>query len=199
MSMSRDGLLPKKFSKVHKKYKTPSFSTITTGFVVAISALLIPSDIILDLCSMGTLFAFVLVCAGVLKLQNDPEAIHGKFKTPYLNAKFIMPALSIISILLLYIYGQDWTTNFFTYGDWNSFKDKIPMWLFFGVCLIITVLSFMKHLSLIPVLGLVFCFYMMAQIQLSSWLGFLIWLIIGLGIYFSFGYKNSKLAEKVIK
>ncbi|MGQ0828451.1 MAG: amino acid permease [Bacteroidota bacterium] len=194
MSMSRDGLLPKKFSTISKKYKTPSFSTITTGFFVAIPTLFIPSDIILDLCSMGTLFAFVVVCAGVLKLQNDPDAIHGKFRTPYLNAKFIMPALSGVSVLLLYVYGQDWLRDFFTYGSWSSFKDKIPMWLFLILCLIMSVLSFIKNLSLIPVLGLIFCFYMMAQIQLSSWLGFLIWLIIGLAIYFLFGYRNSKLA-----
>ena len=196
MSMSRDGLLPKKFSKVHPKYKTPSFATVTTGFVVAIPTLFVPSDIILDLCSMGTLFAFVLVCAGVLKLQNDPTAIRGKFRTPYLNAKFIMPALVILSCILIDIYGKVWLSNFMSYGSWDAFKDKIPMWLFLGLCVIMTILSFMKNLSLIPVLGLIFCFYMMAQIQLSSWLGFFVWLIIGLVIYFSFGYKNSKLAKE---
>ncbi len=199
MSMSRDGLLPKKFSKVHPKYKTPSFATVTTGFVVAIPTLFIPSDIILDLCSMGTLFAFVLVCAGVLKLQNDPNAIRGKFRTPYVNAKFIMPGLIALTCILIGIYGKDWLTGFLTYGSWDDFKNKIPMYLFLALCLVMTVLSFLKNLSLIPVLGLVFCFYMMAQIQLSSWLGFFVWLIIGLGIYFTFGRKNSKLAPENIK
>jgi APA family basic amino acid/polyamine antiporter len=199
MSMSRDGLLPKKFSKVHPKYKTPSFATVTTGFVVAIPTLFVPSDIILDLCSMGTLFAFVLVCAGVLKLQNDPNAIRGKFRTPYLNAKFIMPGLIVLTCVLIGVYGKNWLTNFLTYGSWDDFKNKIPMYLFLALCLIMTVLSFLKNLSLIPVLGLIFCFYMMAQIQLSSWLGFFVWLILGLGIYFTFGRKNSKLAPENIK
>lgn len=195
MSMSRDGLLPKKFAKIHPKHKTPSFATIVTGFVVAIPALFVPSDVVLDLCSMGTLFAFVLVCGGVLKLENDPEAPRGKFRTPYLNSKFIMPAFVILSCILISVYGKDWLSNFLSYGDWDLFKDKIPMWLFLVLCAIMTFLSFTKNLSLIPVLGLIFCFYMMAQIPLKSWLGFLIWLLIGLVIYFAFGFRNSKLSD----
>jgi APA family basic amino acid/polyamine antiporter len=65
MSMSRDGLLPKKFSKIHPVYKTPSFATIVVGFVVAVPSLFMNLTIVTDLCSIGTLFAFVLVCAGV--------------------------------------------------------------------------------------------------------------------------------------
>ena len=197
MSMSRDGLLPKKFSKIHPKYRTPSFATIVTGFAVAIPCLFVPSSIVLDLCSMGTLFAFVLVCAGVLKLQNAPDRPKGKFRTPYLNAKFIMPSFLILAGILLYFYGKDWMNNFCTYGDWNSFKDKIPMWLFLILTVVMTILSFLKNLSLIPVLGMIFCFYMMAQISLSSWLGFFAWLAVGLVIYFSFGMKNSKLNKAV--
>jgi amino acid transporter len=65
MSMSRDGLLPKRFSRIHPKYKTPSYATVVTGFVVAIPALFLNLTMVTDLCSIGTLFAFVLVCAGV--------------------------------------------------------------------------------------------------------------------------------------
>jgi amino acid transporter len=61
MSMSRDGLLPRIFSKIHPKYGTPSFSTILTGCVVALPALFLNLDIVLALTSIGTLFAFVLV------------------------------------------------------------------------------------------------------------------------------------------
>lgn len=68
MSMSRDGLLPKRFAKVHPKYKTPSFATIVVGFVVAVPALFMNLTMVTDLCSIGTLFAFVLVCGGVLML-----------------------------------------------------------------------------------------------------------------------------------
>ena len=192
MSMSRDGLLPKKFAKIHRKYQTPSFSTITTGFVVAIPTLFVPSNIVLDLCSMGTLFAFVLVCAGVLKLQDNPERPQGKFRTPYINGKFIMPPLLILSGVLVYIYGQVWLHDFI----YNFSGDSIPMWLFLVLCVLLTVLSILKNLSLIPVLGLIFCFYMMAQISLWSWCGFLIWLMAGLLIYFCYGFWNSKLAVK---
>lgn len=197
MSMSRDGLLPKKFSKIHKKYQTPSYATIVTGFVVAVPTLFIPSNEVLNLCSMGTLFAFVVVCAGVLNLEGNPDAPRGKFRTPYINSKFIIPALMILSTALLYIYGKDWTSDFLSYGSWDTFKNKIPMWLFLMLCATMMILSFTKNLSLIPLLGLIFCFYMMAQIPLSSWLGFLIWLVIGLVIYFSFGVKNSKLNKTV--
>lgn len=193
MSMSRDGLLPKKFSTVHKKFQTPSFSTVMVGFVVAVPTLFIPSEEVLNLCSMGTLFAFTLVCAGVLKLQNDPDRPPGKFRTPYINGKFIVPGMVILAAVLVYIYGKDWFSNFIDWQSWSNDKDKVPMYLFVGICILMAQESFRKNLSLIPVLGLIFCFYMMAQIPLSSWIGFIIWLVIGLIIYFSFGIKNSKL------
>jgi hypothetical protein len=78
-------------------------------------------------------------------------------------------------------------------SGWALFQHKIPMWLFVLTCLYLMVLAFRNNLSLIPLLGLVFCFYMMAQIPAHSWLGFFIWLALGLGIYFGYGYKNSKL------
>ena len=89
MSMSRDGLLPKKFAKIHPKFKTPSFSTIVVGFVVAVPALFMNLTMVTDLCSIGTLFAFVVVCAGVLVLQNQTDIPRGKFKTPYINLSLI--------------------------------------------------------------------------------------------------------------
>ena len=67
------------------------------------------------------------------------------------------------------------------------------MWLFAFTCLYMVVLSYRHNLSLIPILGLISCFYMMAQIPAKSWLGFSIWLVIGLVIYFGYGVKHSKL------
>lgn len=101
MSMSRDGLLPKRFSKIHPKYKTPSFATIVVGFVVAVPALFMNLTMVTDLCSIGTLFAFVLVCGGVLVLQNKPDIPRGKFKTPYANGKYFMPLFLVISLVIL--------------------------------------------------------------------------------------------------
>ncbi|MFX6315235.1 amino acid permease, partial [Acinetobacter baumannii] len=66
MSMSRDGLLPKKFASIHPKFHTPAFATIITGLLVGIPTLFVPSSLMTDLTSIGTLFAFVLVCFGVL-------------------------------------------------------------------------------------------------------------------------------------
>lgn len=60
-----------------------------------------------DLCSIGTLFAFVLVCAGVLKLETMPDAPRGKFKTPYVNSRYIMPALVILAIVLSFTYNKE--------------------------------------------------------------------------------------------
>ncbi|MGZ4049767.1 MAG: amino acid permease, partial [Bacteroidia bacterium] len=114
MSMSRDGLLPKRFSKIHPKYKTPSFATIVVGFVVAVPALFMNLTMVTDLCSIGTLFAFVLVCAGVLVLQNKPDIPRGKFKTPYINSKYIMPVLLIGTIVLSFKFNKEATISFLT-------------------------------------------------------------------------------------
>src|SRR5690606_34514748 len=111
MSMSRDGLLPKQFSKIHPKYKTPSFATIVTGFVVAIPALFLNLETVTDLCSIGTLFAFCLVCAGVLVLQ-DKDIPRGKFRIPYINGKYIMPVGVVVGFALLLMYNTDGIERF---------------------------------------------------------------------------------------
>jgi APA family basic amino acid/polyamine antiporter len=262
MSMSRDGLLPKKFSKIHPVYKTPSFATIVVGFVVAVPSLFMNLTIVTDLCSIGTLFAFVLVCAGVLVLQNKPN-IQRKFKIPYANSKYIVPVVfaAVIAIgftlyrtettafisneakvqePIIFITSLDKTelatvqaeikqdqnaaavieknidTEAFLNGltaeqykafvdkskvnndkkfesGWALFKHKIPMWIFFVLCLLITYQCIVKNLSLIPVLGLLSCLYMMCELGISNWIGFGIWLVIGLVVYFLYGFKHSKL------
>jgi basic amino acid/polyamine antiporter, APA family len=192
MTMSRDGLLPPRFSRIHPKYKTPDFSTIMTAVFVIVPMLFISSDVVLDLCSMGTLFAFVLVCAGVLKMQITPDAPRGKFRTPYINGQFLYPIMLVAAAAGLFTQYPEATR------DWLSLKDgvhQIPMILFLLVSLLMAYWTFVHKLSLIPVLGLICCLYMMAQIPAHSWLGFFIWLAIGLVIYFSYGYKHSKVAQ----
>ena len=85
MSMSRDGLLPPIFSRLHPKFGTPSFSTILTGLVVGIPALFVNMDIMVDLTSIGTLFAFALVSGGVMMLDSMPDRPTSRFKTPYIR------------------------------------------------------------------------------------------------------------------
>jgi len=263
MSMSRDGLLPKKFSKIHPIYKTPSFATIVVGFVVAVPSLFMNLTIVTDLCSIGTLFAFVLVCAGVLVLQNRPGVVRGKFKIPYANSKFIIPIAFIAAIVLAFTafktestaflnntpqintpvtfitslnateletvkkeisaspivlqgkqidaeaylngltseqYEQFMNKSALSYdkkyeSGWSLFKHKIPMWIFLFICVGISYFCVTKNLSLIPVLGLLSCLYMMCELGISNWIGFGIWLAVGLVVYFAYGYRHSKLGH----
>lgn len=188
MSMSRDGLLPRAFSRIHPKYQTPSFATIITGFVVAIPALFMNLTEVTDLTSIGTLFAFVLVCGGVLLLPKT-EAEKGKFRIPYINAKWIVPVLFIGGIIYF------WQPVITMFGAENS-HEQFPFALFIILSAILTVLAFVKNLSLIPVLGLLSCFYLMTELGYINWLRFLIWLVIGLVVYFTYGYKNSKLGKE---
>lgn len=189
MSMSRDGLLPKAFSRIHPKYHTPSFSTIVTGFVVAVPALFMNLTEVTDLTSIGTLFAFVLVCGGVLLLPK--EAAHkGRFRLPYINGKFIVPVLFIAGMVIL------WRPMLELFSVDNA-HENFPMFLFIILAVVLTVLAFIKNLSLIPVLGLMSCFYLMTQLGYTNWLRFLIWLVLGLIVYFTYSYKNSRLGKEV--
>ncbi|WP_442795130.1 APC family permease [Pelobium manganitolerans] len=191
MSMSRDGLLPKAFARVHPKYKTPSFATIVTGIAVAVPALFMNLTEVTDLTSIGTLFAFVLVCGGVLLLPKEETAQTNKrFRMPYINGKWIVPLLFLVGLTVFY----DDLLNHFDFSDgWLVVREKLPLYVYLILALIISILSFTKSLSLIPVLGLLSCGYLMTELGYVNWLRFLIWLGIGLVIYFGYSYKNSKL------
>lgn len=201
MSMSRDGLLPPVFAKMHPKYKTPSFSTILTGLVVGIPALFMNLTVVVDLTSVGTLFAFVLVCGGILKLQNDPHRLESKFKTPYLNAKWIIPALFLVSAVLFGKYYPGGYGAAFSMTDdsgavtWEVIRGKVPFWLFGMVFLVVSVLSFIRNYSLIPVLGFLCCSYLLSESGVTNWERFLIWLVVGLLVYFLYGVRNSRLLK----
>jgi APA family basic amino acid/polyamine antiporter len=188
MSMSRDGLLPKAFSRIHPKFHTPSFATIVTGFVVAIPALFLNLTEVTNLTSIGTLFAFVLVCGGVLLLPRE-AAVRGKFHLPYINSQWIVPILFIIGIIVF----RGKVANLIS-GE--NVHERFPYFLFILLSATLTVLAFIKKLSLIPVLGLVSCFYLMAELEYQSWIRFLAWLVIGLVIYFTYGYKHSILGKQ---
>ena len=187
MSMSRDGLLPPVFARIHPKYKTPSFSTILTGIVVGVPALFLNLDVVIALTSIGTLFAFVLVCGGVLVLQKQPNRPQSKFKVPFMNGKYIVPVFFIASVILILRLEPTHFQSLFT-------REGFPMLLFWIVFLLVSIFSFKNSFSLIPVLGLMSCFYLMAQESHTNWLRFLIWLAVGLVIYFTYGYRKSKLA-----
>jgi len=133
-SMSRDGLLPRVFSNVHPRFRTPAFSTWVAGFVVAVPSGLFDIGTLADLSNIGTLFAFVLVSIGVIVLRiREPERRRG-FRVP------------------------------------------------FG--------------PVIPLLSVVFCFLLMAGLPIITWYRFLIWLVIGLFIYFLYSRHRSEFAQK---
>jgi APA family basic amino acid/polyamine antiporter len=196
MSMSRDGLLPPAFSRIHPKFKTPSFSTIITGLLVALPIFFVDMNMVTDICSAGTLFAFCLVCGGVLKLRMDPNAPPSKFKTPYINSKFIVPVLFILTIVLMCVYDKSTVDYYTKWESFHAFLTKLPVYLFFIGFAIFSVMAFKFKFSLIPSLGLLCCFYMLSQLGYKNWIYFGAWLVIGLVIYFAYGRKHSKLAPQ---
>lgn len=264
MSMSRDGLLPPRFSKLHPKYHTPGFSTVITGLMVGIPALFLDSDLVTDLTSIGTLFAFALVCGGILLLPRT-EKEKGKFRVPFIGGKYWVGLLLLVVTGFAFYFNKDKCIDFlesrslkpagelvnslkpaeipslacliyrgnkktaFTIKDsltsylsgiddsqYSSLvrgleipdeekfnmgvsvlAGNITFWIFILVSIIMTVSSFIKNLSLIPVLGLLSCFYLITELGITNWLRFIIWLITGLVIYFTYGIRNSKLRVNV--
>ena len=133
-SMSRDGLLPPVLAKVHPKYKTPYVGTILTGVFVASFAAFANIAEVVDLTNIGTLFAFVLVSAGVIFLRRiDPQRPR-PFRVPW-----------------------------------------VP---------------------LTPLISIVACLYLMWQLPAVTWIRFAIWLVVGLVIYFTYGYQHSTLRRR---
>jgi APA family basic amino acid/polyamine antiporter len=200
MTMSRDGLLPKRFSSIHPKYKTPGFATIITGFVVGVPMFFTDENFILDFTSIGTLFAFVLVCGGVLMLppqkkEENSEETKGKFRMPYINAQWIFPAIVLVAFTSVFYFIPEFFSSKFTFTA-DTIGGNLPMLVFFILCIVIAVLSFTKKLSLIPVLGLISCCYLLTGMAPSNWIWFSIWLAVGLVVYFLYSYKNSNLAKK---
>lgn len=131
-SMSKDGLLPRWASAVHPRFRTPWISTILVGCFVAIFAALIPIGVLGELVSIGTLLAFVIVCAGVLLLRKRKPELHRPFKTPW-----------------------------------------VPF---------------------VPIMGIVVSGLLMLSLPFETWLRLIIWLAIGLAIYFIYGRHHSQLA-----
>ncbi len=114
-AMSRDKLLPDIFSKLHKKYKTPHINTVIVGVIVAASTLVLDLNAAAELCNIGTLTAFMMVCAGIIVLRRvDPDRKR-PFKVPFVP---VVPILGILSCLFLIIYGLPTFKTLVIFGIW---------------------------------------------------------------------------------
>jgi APA family basic amino acid/polyamine antiporter len=101
-AMSRDGLLWPFFSRVHPRFRTPHIGTIITGVFVGVTAMVTSLDAMVDLTNIGTLFAFILVCFGIMILRiKDPDR-ERPFRVP--GGPFLLPILGVISCFILAIY-----------------------------------------------------------------------------------------------
>ncbi len=128
-AMGKDGLLPKSFSDLHPKYKTPYKANLAILVIVGAFAAFVPGDIVGDMTSIGTLFAFVLVCVAVIILRKKEPNMVREFKTPWVP---LVPILGVVSCSLM-MYGLGWTNwlrlfawmalgivFYFVYGKKNS-------------------------------------------------------------------------------
>ena len=193
MTMSRDGLLWKRFSTIHPKYKTPSFATIVTGIMVAIPALFFKMDFFVDLTSVGTFFAFILVCAGVLYMDHTGISKQSRFRVPYVNGKYLITVGFLIAVGVVFLYGQEALAEWKELSVVGILEHKLLVVVFWLVWMTLCILGYRYRLSLLPVAGILVNLYLMSQLGASNWLIFLVWLLIGLLVYFGYGYRNSKL------
>ena len=197
MSMSRDGLLPSVFQKIHPTFKTPSYSTIVTGLVVGVPILFTDKTFVLDFTSIATLFAFVLVCGGVLLLPRKTKE-KGKFHLPFISSKYIFPAMIGFTILIINLFFKNYFSQLFNLKvDEATLSYNISAIIFWITCLLLSMGAFYKNWSLIPLMGLVTCLYLLTGMTAMNWAWFGGWLLLGLVVYFMYGYKKSKLSSGV--
>lgn len=210
MGMSRDGLLPPVFQRIHPRFKTPSFATLLTGTVVGVPIIFTDKTFVLDFTSIATLFAFVLVCGGVLLIPPKQKE-KGKFHLPHINGQYIFPLIILSAIIIISIFVNGYFTDLFNFdfsanSDYTegrlSFMDvatpKISLIIFWLLAIVLSVIAFIKKYNLIPLMGLITCMYLLTGMTKSNWAWFIGWLILGLIIYFLYGYRNSALAKKPV-
>lgn len=199
LAMSRDGLLPAYFAKIHPKTKVPMLSTILTGLLVAIPCLFMNKNDVVELTSAGTLVAFMLVAVSVIVLQINGKHTF-KFKIPYAPACWFLIPLSI----LYYYYAFSNGSYSDTYGLFPKYQcffaqeaaykyPLISLILFNLILMGLNMLSFIRRLSLIPTIALISCAYCLCWVETVGMIRLIVFLFIGLVVYFAYGFrKNAK-------
>jgi amino acid transporter len=198
MSMSRDGLLPPVFSKLHKRFRTPAFATVITGLIVALPTFFVNLSEVTDLTSIGTLFAFMLVSAGILLMDPKESSKNRGYRIPYFNSRYYLIPLWAIVIAAAIIIGRSGDASIFDFREQivsttGSIIANPPLGLFVTVSLIFSMISIIKKYSLIPVISVLANLYLMTGLGNHAWIRFGIWLVIGLVFYFLYSYRKSKL------
>lgn len=193
-AMSRDGLLPKKFSEIHPRYKTPAFATVITGLAVGLPILFTDKSFILDFTSIGTIFAFVLVNAGVMMLPKK-EKKRDRFQIPFVNSKILFPIIFIGGVMIFYYWQPQFFYSLLDWTDPNEREFRMSMTLFFIIHIGLIILSIVRNPNLIPLLGLSSCLYLLTGMTHENWFWFGVWFVLGLLIYFMYGKRNSLLRE----
>lgn len=183
MVMGRDGLLPKKFSELHPQYKTPWFSTIITGILVGLPCLFMNLTEVTDLTSIGTLFAFLLVSMGVLFIDESKA----NFKVPYINGRWFFPPVYLVLFYYIFSSRPELLTGQASLGD------QVIFFTYFALMSALLFFAVQKKWSLIPLLGATTCSYLMTELGVVNWTRFGMWLVVGLCVYFFYGFRHSKL------
>jgi APA family basic amino acid/polyamine antiporter len=171
-AMARDGLLPPAFRAVHPRFRTPYVSTFLTGLFVAGFAAVASIDEMVDLTNIGTLFAFILVCVGVIVLRIKDPARPRPFRVPD---------------------GWGWTIALyfaFAVGALLFPLSKITKAIVLAVSAVFFIVC--RH-HIFPVLGICSCLYLIYYLPPTSWLRFAAWLNIGFVIYATYGAVHSHL------
>lgn len=189
-SMARDGLLPKFFAAVHPVYQTPHVTTILTGVLVAGAAAFMDIAIVIDLCNIGTLFAFVIVCAAVLLLRFRDGRKSVSPDRPYQSSA---NCTLVLALLLAF-----WGVTSGHLGDQLTAALCTPIALWVGVSFRGLAKASGRPFTapfapLTPMLGIVTCVWLMMASPVMTWIRFFVWLAVGLVIYFVYGMKRSVL------
>lgn len=188
MNMSRDGLLPRSLSRIHPVYKTPSVATILTGISIVLPLLFLDLKQVVDLTSIGTLFAFLIVCAGIW-LKKE----HGRtesFTVPFISGRYLLP-LIMLPVLYLYLHAVA-EENIFSYK-------QLPMYICIIAIIATIIYGSIRKRSLIPGVGVCLNLLLLSTMHHENWIRFVVWLVIGLAVYFGYGKKHSLLAKAEAK
>jgi APA family basic amino acid/polyamine antiporter len=137
------------------------------------------------------LFAFVLVCGGVLLIPRK-EKIPGRFSIPYINGKIIFPAIVAVALIILQLSNKNYIGSLFQITE-DNVSLNVSTIIFWMIMILLGIISLFKNWSLIPLLGLSSCLYLLTGMTGENWAWFGSWLGLGLIVYFSYGYRKSKL------